>query len=237
VLSGFEETIGNWIAGLSEPTVEFAGNVAKRVPSAFIGFIVMIVSSYFFVSERESVIHWVKKIAPESIESRMRMVFDTLRVAVGGYFKAQFQIMAVLSSILFVGFLILDIYYAILLAIAIAFLDFLPFFGTAVTLLPWAAYCVIDGNYKVAIGLVILYVVTQLTRQVIQPKLVGDRVGLKPLPTLFFLYIGYKVGSVLGLIFAVPVGMILINLYEAGAFDYILDDVKILVKGILLLRQ
>ena len=237
VISGLEEAMGNWIGSLSEPTVEAAGNLAKKVPSAFIGFIVMIVSAYFFVSDRENVIGWVKKVAPQSVESRMGMVFDTMRVAVGGYFKAQFQIMAVLSSILFVGFMILDINYAILLALAIAFLDFLPFFGTAVTLLPWAAYCIIDGNFKVAIGLVVLYVVTQLTRQVIQPKLVGDRVGLKPLPTLIFLYVGYKVGSVLGLIFAVPVGMILINMYEAGAFDYILDDVKILVKGILELRE
>ena len=237
VVSGFEEAIGTVVAGLSEPTVEIAGNIAKSVPSVFIGGIVMIVSAYFFVSDRENVIRWIKKVAPEAIESRMTMVLDTMRVAIGGYFKAQFQIMAVLTSILLLGFWILGIDYAILLAIAIAFLDFLPFFGTAVTLLPWAVYCLIDGQYKVAIGLVILYVVTQLTRQIIQPKLVGDRVGLKPLPTLFFLYIGYKVGSVLGLIFAVPVGMILINMYEAGAFDYILDDVKILVKGILELRK
>ena len=54
--------------------------------------------------------------------------------------------------------------------------------------------------------------------------------------TLFFLYIGYKVGSVLGLLVAVPIGMILLNMYQAGAFDYILDDAKILLKGILSLR-
>ncbi len=237
LVNGFEEALGNWVGNLSEPTVEAAGNIAKSVPSVFIGFIVMIVSAYFFVADRENVIAWLKKIAPESVESRMKMVMDTMTVAVGGYFKAQFQIMLVLSTILFIGFMILGINYAILLAIFIAFLDFLPFFGTAVTLLPWAAYCVIDGHYKVAIGLVILYVVTQLTRQVIQPKLVGDRVGLKPLATLFFLYIGYRIGSVLGLIFAVPVGMIILNMYEAGAFDYILDDVKILVHGILELRR
>ena len=237
VVSGLKESIVAWIGTLSVPTVEAAGQIAKKVPSVFIGGIVMIVSAYFFVADRESVLAWIKKVLPEAIESRMTMVMDTMRVAVGGYFKAQFQIMAVLTSILLVGFWILRIEYAILLAILIAFLDFLPFFGTAITLLPWAAYAVLEGQYKVAIGLVILYVVTQVTRQLIQPKLVGDRVGLKPLPTLFFLYIGYKVGSVWGLIFAVPVGMIIINMYEAGAFDYILDDLKILVKGILDLRK
>ena len=87
------------------------------------------------------------------------------------------------------------------------------------------------------IGLLILYGVTQLVRQLIQPKLVGDSMGLRPLPTLALLFIGYKVGSVLGMIFAVPIGMIIINLYKAGAFDYILDDVKILAEGVLSLRE
>jgi predicted PurR-regulated permease PerM len=80
-------------------------------------------------------------------------------------------------------------------------------------------------------------VLTQLIRQLIQPKLVGDEVGLKALPTLVLLYLGYKVGSIWGMIFAVPIGMIVINMYHAGAFDYILDDVKILIRGILKLRK
>ena len=79
--------------------------------------------------------------------------------------------------------------------------------------------------------------VTQLVRQLIQPKLVGDSMGLNPLLTLVLLYVGYRIGSVLGMIFAVPVGMIVINLYKAGAFDYILDDVKILADGVMSLRR
>ena len=119
----------------------------------------------------------------------------------------------------------------------IAFLDFLPFFGTGTALIPWAVYQLVTGNFRMLIGLLILYGVTQLVRQLIQPKLVGDSMGIRPLPTLAFLYIGYRIGSVLGMIFAVPVGMIIINLYKAGAFDYILDDVKILVGGIMNLRK
>lgn len=61
--------------------------------------------------------------------------------------------------------------------------------------------------------------------------------GLNPLVTLILLYAGYKTGGVLAMIFAVPVGMIAINLYKAGAFDYILDDVRILAEGIMSLRE
>ena len=93
------------------------------------------------------------------------------------------------------------------------------------------------GDYRTLVALAILYGVTQLVRQLIQPKLVGDSMGLNPLYTLFLLYLGYRLGSVLGMIFAVPLGLIVINLYKAGAFDYILDDVKILTEGILSLRN
>ena len=71
----------------------------------------------------------------------------------------------------------------------------------------------------------------------IQPKLVGDEVGMNPLPTLLFIYIGYRLGGFLWMILAVPLGLILIEMYKAGAFDYILDDAKILIRGILSLRE
>jgi len=65
----------------------------------------------------------------------------------------------------------------------------------------------------------ILYAVALTVHQLVQPKLVGDSVGMDPFAALFFMYIGYKISGVFGMIVAIPVGMILINLYEVGAFD------------------
>lgn len=237
MIFNLDSTMGELIGRISEPTVEAAGNVAKSIPSALVSTIVMIVSAYFFVAQRDEVIIWSKKITPRPIQERMTLVIQNLKFAVGGYFKAQLKIMVVVGAILLVGFGILKVHYAGLLAILIAMVDFLPFFGTGTVLLPWAVYKLLVGNYKMAIILLVLYGVTQLVRQLIQPKLVGDGVGLNPLLTLVLLYIGYKIGSILGMIFAVPIGMIIINMYKAGAFDYILDDVKILVKGIISLRE
>jgi predicted PurR-regulated permease PerM len=124
----------------------------------------------------------------------------------------------------------------IVLSIIIAFLDFLPFLGTGTAFVPWCVYTFLVGDYKRLIFLVVLYATTQIVRQLIQPKLVGDEVGLNPLPTLVFIYIGYRLGGVLWMIIAVPIGMIIINMVKAGAFDYIINDVKILVRGIKSLR-
>lgn len=237
LVSNLDETVGAMIGQIGEPTITVAGNMAKRIPSILVGMIVAFVSAYFFISEKESFNLWIKKVVPEPVASRMGMVADNLKYAVGGYFKAQFKIMAVVFTILLIGFALIGIHFSILLALGIAFLDFLPFFGTGTALIPWAVYKFLVGDYRMLAALIILYGVTQLVRQLIQPKLVGDSMGLNPLYTLFLLYIGYRLGSVLGMIFAVPVGMIVMNLYKAGAFDYILNDVKILMEGILSLRN
>lgn len=233
----FDRTMGQIMGKISDPTVTAVGNFAMKIPTVLVSTIVAIVSAYFFISDREEVITWSKKVAPEPLVRRMTLVMDNLKYAVGGYFKAQFKIMVVVFGILLVGFFVLQVHFQFLLALLIALLDFLPFFGTGTALIPWMVYKILVGNYKMAIGLLVLYVVTQLIRQVIQPKLVGDSIGMKPLVTLVLLFVGYKIGGIIAMIFAVPIGMIIINLYKAGAFDYILDDVRILVEGLLSLRE
>lgn len=237
IVENLDQTMGDLVSRLSEPTVTAAGNFAKRLPSYLIAFVVAVMSAYFFTVQREEVIQWFKKVSPESVAKRMSLVMDNLRYAVGGYFKAQFKIMAVVFVILLIGFAILGVQYFVLVAFLIAFLDFLPFFGTGTAMIPWAVYKFFMGDYKTTILLVVFYVVTQLVRQLLQPKLMGDSMGLNPLVTLLLLYVGYRFSGVIGMILAVPIGMILINMCQAGAFDYIFDDVKILVEGILGLRK
>lgn len=237
IVSDMDESIGKIVSTLSTPTMFAAGRLAKRIPSIFVAMIVTFVSAYFFITDRDEILRWAKKVTPNAIVIRMTMVSDNLKYAVGGYFKAQFKIMAVVFLLLVAGFMVMGIHFSFLLAILIAFLDFLPFFGTGTALIPWALYKLLTGSYRMFVGLLVLYLVTQLIRQLIQPKLVGDSMGMKPLPTLIFLYAGYRIGGLFGMIFAVPVALIIINLYHAGAFDYILDDVRILAEGILKLRE
>lgn len=236
-MANLDESMTDVIAKIGDPAVAAAGNFAKRLPFYLISVIVAILSAYFFTIQREEVLKWMKKIAPESVEKRMTLVMDNLRYALGGYFKAQFKIMGVVFLILLVGLAVLGVRYFVLVAFLISFLDFLPFFGTGTAMIPWGVYKFLMGDYKTAIILIVLYATTQIVRQLLQPKLVGDSVGMNPLVTLLLLYVGYRLGSVLGMILAVPIGMVLINMLQAGAFDYILDDVWILVNGILKLRE
>lgn len=235
-LNELSKDLNTYIAGaiqaVGAPTVSAAGRFAKNLPSLLISIIVTLLSSYFFIAEREEIVENIKKITPDSVQDRVSLVIANLKTAVGGYFKAQFKIMGVVFVILLIGFLILKVDYAVLLAFLISFLDFLPFFGTGTALLPWALFHVLSGDYQMAVGLLIIYAASQLIRQLIQPKMVGDSMGLKPLPTLLFLFIGYRVEGVIGMIVAVPLGMILINLYRAGVFDRFIGNLKEIVNDV-----
>jgi len=228
----FTTYFGNTIGVIGKPTVEAAGNFAKNLPSRLISIIMTILSAYFFIADREKIITFIDEHTPYAVRKSWGVIIGDFRHAVGGYFKAQFKIMFVVAVILLFGFSVLRIEYAALLALLISLLDFLPFFGTGTALIPWAVIKFLSSDYKTAVGLVIIYAVSQLVRQLIQPKLVGDSIGLNPLITLIFMYIGYKIKGVLGMIIAVPIGMIFINLYTNGIFDNTIRIIKEVFKDI-----
>ncbi|RGY96091.1 sporulation integral membrane protein YtvI [Clostridium sp. AM58-1XD] len=230
--SSVEEYISIAMQKIASPTMSAAGHVAKGIPKVLVSVVVTILSSYFFIVERDRIITFWKQFIPESGIRYYTFLKENIKKLIGGYFLAQFRIMFVVAAILAVGFLILQIKYALLWAVLIAILDFLPIFGTGTALFPWAAVKLFSGEYAFAAGLVLLYVLTQVVRQIIQPKIVGDTIGMPPLLTLVFLYLGFRISGIGGMILAVPIGMLALNLYEFGAFDSLIDNLKILVHDI-----
>lgn len=230
VMDNLSTYIGTFVSKISSPTMSAIGNFAKELPGILIATIMCILSAYFFVAEREYLNEFFRKYIPLSIQQKWLIGYRSMKKAVGGYFIAQFRIEIWMYILLVIGLMILRINYAFLFALLIAFLDLLPVFGTGTVLIPWAVIRVISADYKTAIGLLIIWGVGQLIRQLIQPKFIGDSIGVKPVPTLFLLYIGYKLAGVFGMIIAVPVGIIVITLNEAGVFDTPKDSLRLLVK-------
>ncbi|MEE0966773.1 MAG: sporulation integral membrane protein YtvI [Bacilli bacterium] len=222
--------IGDLVSKIGMPTLSVAGNIAKNIPNLLVMTIFMLLSAYFFIADKEKIETGTRNIIPKSFFDRWDWLKDVFSKAVGGYFKAQFKIMGIIAIILWVGFMILRINYALLLGVVISFLDFLPFLGTGTAIWPWSIFLVLTGDYTTAIGLIIIYFICLLVHQLLQPKFVGDTVGLDSLTTLIFMFIGYRFSSVFGMIIAVPIGIIIVNLYKAGAFDKIILDVKSLIQ-------
>ncbi len=217
-------------SSIGERAAQSAGNGVKNAPLFLVGIIMCVLASYLFVAEREQIGKFARKILPKHLQERFAIVTQTMKSAVGGYFKAQFKIMGFVYIVLFAGFLVLGIDYAFLIALIIALLDFLPFFGTGAAMWPWALYAVIQKDYKFAVGMMIVWGLSQLIRQLVQPKLVGDSIGMPAIPTLILLYVGFRIKGAFGLIVAVPIGMIAYNLYKAGLFSNFIYSTKMLLE-------
>lgn len=240
-LLAFSDNLGSALSSVfsraAAPTVEIAGNVARGIPNALVNTVVIILSSYLFLADREKIIEWMHRFLPRFVFRYGAYLRRDARGLIGGYFLAQFRIMFVVAGILAAGFLVLGVKYSLILAVLIALLDFLPIFGTGTVLIPWAVVKLFTGEYPYAVGLVLIYVTTQVVRQLIQPKIVGDSMGLPPLITLFLLYVGFKVRGLAGMILAVPVGLVFINFYKYGAFDSMIKNAKMLIEEIQRFRK
>lgn len=228
IVSNVGSYLGSFVENLSTPTIEAVSRFTMSLPSIIIAIIMTLLSAYFFVADKDYVPNLLDKVMTESMLERLHMIKRGLFHAVGGYFKAQLKIEFWMYLLLGIGFTVLKVRYAFLIAILVAFLDLLPFFGTGTVLIPWAVIKFLSGDYTMVIGLLIIWGVGQLARQLIQPKIVGESVGLAPIPTLFLLFIGYKTSGVVGMIIAVPIGIIVLTMYEEGVFNTTINSIKIL---------
>ena len=228
---------GKLVSRAAEPTVQIAGHVAKSIPNLLVNMVIIILSSYLFLADRESIMRWLKEHLPAFVFRYIEYMKRDAKGLIGGYFLAQFRIMCVVALILAAGFLVLGVRYGVLLAFLTAILDFLPIFGTGTVLFPWAVVKLFAGEYAYATGLILLYILTQVVRQIIQPKIVGESMGLPPLMTLFLLYLGFKLRGLTGMILAVPVGLVFINFYKYGAFDSMIRNFRMLMESIQKFRR
>lgn len=235
-LSDLGSTIGEMITDLPKSlnfsTFEGMGSMVGNIANVIISIIMCMLSAYFFIADREWVTTFVNRILPENITHKYDVFSSSLRQAVGGYFKAQFRIEIWMYVLLLVGLTVMKVRYSLLIALLMAFLDFLPFFGTGIVLVPWAVVTVIGGNYLRAFGFLVIWGAGQLFRQLIQPKIMGESIGMEPIPTLFLLFVGYRIAGVGGMLIAVPLGIIVVNMNEAGFFDTPKYSIKMLVRNI-----
>ncbi len=228
---------GKLVSRAAEPTVQIAGHVAKSIPNLLVNMVIIILSSYLFLADRESIMRWLKEHLPAFVFRYIEYMKRDAKGLIGGYFLAQFRIMCVVALILAAGFLVLGVRYGVLLAFLTAILDFLPIFGTGTVLFPWAVVKLFAGEYAYATGLILLYILTQVGRQIIQPKIVGESMGLPPLMTLFLLYLGFKLRGLTGMILAVPGGLVFINFYKYGACDSMIRNFRMLMEAIQKFRR
>ncbi|MBR4173698.1 MAG: sporulation integral membrane protein YtvI [Clostridia bacterium] len=222
------EQFMNGLANLFKDVKIFrtAGNIAKRLPSILISVITFVLSLYFMISDSEEVAEFLRKYTPKPLQIRVSQLKKEVKRYLGGYLKAQLIMMSISFVIILIGLLILRIDYALIIAIAIAIFDALPFFGSGAILIPWSIIAFLSGNASNGVGLLIIYLSVFLMRQLIEPKIVGKSIGMHPLLTLMSMYAGYHIFSIGGLILGPLALTLIISFYKVGLFNDIIKFCK-----------
>lgn len=230
--SYIQKAIDGLLKMVKSGSLSKVSSLASSLMDFLVYAILTILASYFMTVEKD---HFTK-LLQEKTPAGVQRIWDKIKKifirAIGGYFKAHFQIMIVIFFITVIPFAFMGISYSGLLAVVIAIVDFLPFFGAGTVLVPWAVYRLVTGSYTYAAILFVIYAVVLIVRQALEPKLIGDNIGTSPFETLVFMLVGYRLAGMLGLIVGIPVGMILVECYREGMFDDYIRGIKILARDI-----
>ncbi|MBQ7336669.1 MAG: sporulation integral membrane protein YtvI [Clostridia bacterium] len=210
------EMVTGVLTSVSARLPDLAGGVLSSLPSVFLVVGVTVISCFYFCADGEKIGRTLVSILPQGIRKRLPTVREKLREISRKYLRAYLLLLGVTFVILLIGFLILGVEYAFLLALVTAVVDLLPVLGVGTVLIPWAVIVLLQKNFYLGFGLLILYLVVLLVRQIAEPKLVGHSLGLHPLLSLFASYVGFCLFGLLGMILAPPIALLCKNLFARG---------------------
>lgn len=150
---------------------------------------VILVSALIIVGDYENLITFARE------RLKLKGIGTKIKRVAGSYIKAQLLIILTITSICVAGLFLIGQKHAVVIGILIGICDALPFLGTGICLLPWALFQVLGKKMFSAVGLILIYILCTFTRQILEPKLIGERFGVHPLAILMSIYIGIKVYS------------------------------------------
>lgn len=211
-------TIKSLLGGLFSGGAGTVKNAITSIPSAIIGVVVSIIACVFMTIDYDKMLGFVKRQLPERHLNKLRDARTVTLSSLKKMFKAYSLIVLITTTELTIGLGLLKLIgvfdikfsYVILISIIIALVDIVPVLGTGTVVIPWAVISFLNGDPKMGIGLIVIYVVITVIRQIIEPKLVAGQVDMSPIVTIMAMYIGTKTLGVLGF-FILPFTCIVIK--------------------------
>ena len=214
--NNISDSIITFLTKAPSTTIGPVTNAAGQLPSLLIKLIFTIVASFFFTIDYYRITNFIiKQFTGERREMILKLKDNGIGT-LGKFIRAYSAIISITFIELSFGFFIIGIPNPFLFGLLVAIVDILPILGTGAILLPWSIISFVLGNTKVGIGMLLLYIVITAVRQTIEPKIVGQQIGLHPIITLLLMFIGAQLMGVLGLLLLPIIATILKKLNDEG---------------------
>ena len=199
----FTDVLGSSLDSLiSSATSALASGATKLIsglPTAFLFLIVTIISIIYLALDYDGIRSFILGLLPKKLSSRISDVRHGLISVMGKYIRSYGLILLITYCIIFIGLGLLRVEHSPIIALLIAFLDIMPVIGVGTVLVPWSVISLALGNRFLGIGLLLLFVVNAVLRQLIEPKILGKSLNLHPLVSLGAIYLGYAIFGFMGL--------------------------------------
>lgn len=192
--------LGNALSELLSGVLTFLSGVVGALPRGLLFLSVTAIASFYFSFDLERIHAALLCVLPRravSVLCRLKNGFFTVLLR---YARSYLILMGITFVIVLVGFLLLGVRYSFLAALVVALLDMLPVIGVGTVLVPWSLSALLSGATARGVGLLLLFFFHELIRQLAEPKIVGRHLGIPPPVTLLFLYGGYALFGVLGIL-------------------------------------
>ena len=209
IFTSIKSSLGDTISDISVKALTRLSSAAAAIPGIIIELLFAVISSFFFTVDYENILSLAKRLLPKrTVDLLCRLRGRVFKVA-GKYLRSYALILLITFGELSLGLVLLDVDNAVLIAFCIALFDILPVAGTGGIMIPWAILSLIGGDWGFAVGLIVIWAVITIVRNIIEPKIVGRQVGLHPLLALIAMFVGTKLFGIIGL-FLLPLTLAIV---------------------------
>lgn len=204
----FVETLKVYLGKTTELLIDFIA----ILPLIFTVIIVSAVATFFISKDRELIINYFINLIPPKALMPLNSLVSTMTSALTGFLRAQLFLVSLTAIQAIFGLYLLGVDFPFTIGFLSGVFDLLPILGTGTIFIPWALWHLLIGNHKLGIALLILYAILIIVRQLIEPKIIGDSIGLHPLATLVSVFVGLRLLGIKG-IFIGPIVILIIKLF------------------------
>ena len=232
LLNSAWEWLKTLLSGALGYVMSISRNVALEVPNFVIFLTVLVLASCIITADfpnlRENIYGYLGVRGKNSV----RLMGHSFRAAVFGFFRSQLIFALLDMGIILVAFFIIGVSYPLPIALVLAFLDFIPFFGAGTVLVPWGLICMAIGLFDMGWKLLLLYGILYIIRRIFEPRILGGATGFSSLQMLFSMYAGMRIAGVTGLVVAPIVWITGVNFFKTGVLDGVMSDIRFVANDI-----
>lgn len=209
-------TTDNLFNALKTP-LSGAWSTVRQLPSFLVAVLITIISACFLTKDYGVVRDFIMRQVSEHSRQKISRAKKLVAFSIGKIVKSYLLIILITTCELSIGLFVLKLLgfynsgYIIGISVIIALIDIVPVLGTGTVLIPWAVISLITDNTGMGIGLIVVYAIISVIRQIIEPKLVAGQFDLPAIVTIASMYIGTKIFGAIGL-FLLPLTVIVIKL-------------------------